>query len=319
MTHRNIITVGLNPAIDYVLQCDGFRPGYVNSGQLLARIAAGKAANVTRALALLGQDVVALGLIGDCDWAFFKERLHQLGPGAVACNFNILPQSTRQNITVLDTGVETHIRLKGFVVTGEDIAAVEKRLLETAQTGDAVIFSGSLPEGLSALRFGQMLDVILTRGVKVAVDTAGAALAVALTKPLWIAKPNAEELAEVWGTGMLNTPEAITTTVAKKACTVENLVVSRGKLGAVLVRTDGSFSGSVPGAWQVVRTVACGDHLLAGFSHGLWNGKSAIAALDEGLALATARAVSTNLEFFDSSIFTKVLGRGIIEPVRGHG
>ncbi|MGC8624052.1 MAG: hexose kinase [Phycisphaerae bacterium] len=315
MTSRNFITVGLNPAIDCVLQCDGFWPGRVNSGRQLARIAAGKAANVTRALALLGQDVVALGFMGDSDWAFFNAQLHQLSPGAVACHFSILPQSTRQNITILNAGVETHIRLRGFAVTEADIATVQKHLMETAQTGDVVIFSGSLPEGLSVQQFGQMLDIVLTRGAKVAVDTAGAALAAALTKPLWIVKPNAEELAEVWGTGKLNTPAAIKTAAAEKACPVENLLVSRGKLGVVLVRADGCFSGSVSTRRQVVRTVACGDHLLAGFSHGLWNGKSPTAALDAGLALATARAVSANLEFFDSLIFSKLLGHAVIESV----
>ena len=111
MIAKSLITVGLNPAIDCVVRCEGFVSGQVNAGRQVARIAAGKAANVTRALALLGQDVLAMGYLGDCDWPFFKEQLHKLRPGAVACQFNILPQSTRQNITILDGRAETHIRL----------------------------------------------------------------------------------------------------------------------------------------------------------------------------------------------------------------
>ncbi len=315
MTAKNLITVGLNPAIDCVVECGGFLPGRVNVGRELARIAAGKAANVTRALALLGQDVLALGWLGECDWPFFKEQLHKLGPGAVACNFSILPQATRQNITVLDGTAETHIRLKGFAVSTEDIAALEKHLLDVVQEGDGVIFSGSLPQGLEPRRFGRLLDLTLGRGAKVAVDTAGPALAVALDKPLWIAKPNAEELAEVWGGGAINSVQEIKAAARAHGGRVENLVVSRGKLGAVLVRADGCLSGHVPDAGPVYRTVACGDHLLAGISHGLWNGREPADALAEGLALATARAVSKDLEIFDFQKFSVLRGQVVIERV----
>ena len=38
MMVRNVITVGLNPAIDYVVRCAEFLPGRVNSGRLVARM-----------------------------------------------------------------------------------------------------------------------------------------------------------------------------------------------------------------------------------------------------------------------------------------
>jgi 1-phosphofructokinase family hexose kinase len=315
MTARNLITVGLNPAIDYVVQCDGFSPGAVNTGRQLARIAAGKAANVTRALALLGEDVLALGWLGECDWPFFKEQLHKLGPGAVACNFSILAQATRQNITIMDGASETHLRLPGFAVSTAEIAALEKHLLELVQPDDAVIFSGSLPQGLTPQQFGRLLELMLARGAKVAVDTAGPALAVALAKPLWIAKPNAEELATAWSTGELNSVQEIKTAAGAQGGRVENLVVSRGKQGAVLVRADGCISGVAPDAGKVHRTVACGDHLLAGFIHSLWNGHSPADALAEGVALATARAVSADLEIFDFQKFSPLRGQVAIERV----
>jgi 1-phosphofructokinase len=315
MTPKHLITVGLNPAIDCVLHCSGFQPGRVNVGRQLARIAAGKAGNVTRALALLGQDVLALGFLGDCDWSFFKEKLHKIGPGAVACKFNLLSQATRQNITVLDGDVETHIRLKGFEVTARDIASLENILKETVREGDAVIFSGSLPEGLAPQQFGVLLDATLAQGAKVAVDTTGPALAVALGKRLWIAKPNTEELAEAWGIGELQTVSAIKAAAQQRSGAVENLVVSRGGLGAVLVRSDGCLSGSVPTEDPIIRTVSCGDHLLAGFVHGLWHGKAPAQALAEGLALATARAVSEDLEIFDSGKFSRLLPQATVAQV----
>ena len=315
MMVKNLITVGLNPAIDCVVRCDGFLPGEVNSGKLVARIAAGKAANVTRALALLGRDVLACGFLGECDWLFFKEQLHKLRPGAVACHFTILSQATRQNITLLHGDTETHIRLNGFEVQKPDIAAMEKYLKETVQAGDAVLFSGSLPAGLSAQRFGDLLDVSLALGALVAVDTAGEALTAALRRPLWIAKPNAEELAQAWGHGKLETAADITAAAGKQACPVENLIVSRGQLGALLIRHGECFTGTVPPAERVIRTVSCGDHLLAGFVYGLSQGKAPMQALGTGLALATARAVSEDLEIFDSGKYSMFLEQVVVARV----
>ncbi len=315
MMVRNVITVGLNPAIDCVVRCQGFLPGEVNSGRLVARIAAGKAANVTRALVLLGQDVRACGFLGEGDWPFFKEQLHKLRPGAVACHFALLMQATRQNITILHGDTETHIRLAGFEVNNTDIAAMEKDLKETVQPGDAVLFSGSLPVGLSPQQFGDLLDVALALGGMVAVDTTGEALTLALRKRLWIAKPNAEELAQAWGTGKLETVADITGAAAKQACKVENLLVSRGQLGALLIRHGECFTGSIPTAEPVIRTVACGDHLLAGFVHGLAQGKTPMQALGIGLALATARAVSADLEIFDSAKYCMFLEQAVVARV----
>lgn len=315
MIAKSLITVGLNPAIDCVVRCEGFLAGQVNTGRQVARIAAGKAANVTRALALLGEDVLAMGFMGDCEWSFFKEQLHKLRPGAVACHFSILSQITRQNITVLDGGVETHIRLKGFEVKENDIVAIEKHFKEMLHAGDVVIFSGSLPQGLTAQRFGDLLDITLALGAKVAVDTAGAALTVALSKPIWIAKPNTEELAQAWGTGTLETVLDIKAAAEKRTCNVENLVVSRGKLGAVLISGGNCYSGTVPAQQRVIRTVACGDHLLAGFVHGLWRGKDPMRTLGQAVALATARAVSEDLEMFDSKKYSRLLEQVVVARV----
>ena len=315
MMVRNVITVGLNPAIDYVVRCAGFLPGRVNSGRLVARMAAGKAANVTRALALLGQDVLAYGFLGEGDWPFFKDQLHKLRPGAVVGHFSLFPQATRQNITILHGETETHIRLAGFEVNKTDITALEKDLKETVQPGDAVLFCGSLPQGLSAQQFGDLLDIALSVGAKVGVDTAGEALTLAMRRPLWIAKPNAEELAEAWGTGKLETVADITAAAGKQACQVENLLVSRGQLGALLIRQGECVTGSISVSEPVIRTVACGDHLLAGFVHGLAQGKSPMQALGIGLALATARAVSADLEIFDSVKYSTFLKRVVVARV----
>ena len=192
---------------------------------------------------------------------------------------------------------------------------MEKQLRETVQRGDAILFSGSLPTGLTTQRFGDLLDLALTLGAKVAVDTAGAALTVALGKPIWIAKPNAEELAQAWGIDRLDSVPQIQAAVRKRQENVEHLVVSRGKLGAVLIHGGACYSGHVPDQSGVIRTVACGDHLLAGFVHGLWQGQSPTEALGTGLALATARAVSENLEIFDFETYTRLKQQAVVERV----
>ncbi len=82
-----ILTIGFNPAIDRILECPDFHIGGHQQAKQIARLAAGKAANVNRALAQLGTDSIATGFVGVDDLEFFHEQLMSTGPGRVLCRF----------------------------------------------------------------------------------------------------------------------------------------------------------------------------------------------------------------------------------------
>jgi len=80
-----IVTVGFNPAIDRILECPDFHVGGHQQARQIARLASGKAANVSRALAQVSVDSIATGFIGKEELDFFHEELLGSAELAVSC------------------------------------------------------------------------------------------------------------------------------------------------------------------------------------------------------------------------------------------
>jgi 1-phosphofructokinase len=296
-----IFTVGWNPAVDRILSCPEFSAGTHQKVHLIARLAAGKAANVSRALALLGCNSIALGLMGRDESAFFSSQLESLRPGKIQCHWVLTDQLTRENVTILTDrpGLETHLREDGFQITEDGISAVENQLEIQARSGDITVIAGALPTGLSAGRHTSIVNRLHQSGIRVAVDTSGIALRDALSLPLWLVKPNLEELSEALGHTIPNDPAAIVSAVESQNIHPENILISRGAAGAVLISRFGRWSGTLKPPGPVLSTVGCGDHLLAGFVWQAAGGGSGAQSLRAALAVATLRAVSTDPASFD--------------------
>ncbi|NNM84685.1 MAG: 1-phosphofructokinase family hexose kinase [Phycisphaerales bacterium] len=305
----SIITIGLNPAIDRIVAARRLVPGEHLPVTQLTRLAAGKAANVSRALALCGKNSTAMGFLGRSDADWFARQLTALGPGTIRCRFIKAIERTRENVTILDaaTGVETHLRETGCPVGARAFQQATVLLKKTMHRGDTVIFAGSLPPGFSTQQMATLLKASEAAGCRIAVDTSGAALKAALRCPLWLIKPNLEELSELLGRRIRNNPQAISAAADPLLKTVENILVSRGAAGAVLVRRDGFYTGRLLKKVKIVRTVACGDHLLAGFVAAAVDGATPTECLRYALLVATARAMSRDFGTFGTLLSAKAV------------
>ena len=298
-----IITVGWNPAVDRIVRSDQIFPDTHQKVQLVARLAAGKAANVSRALALLGVDSIAMGIVGRGEADLFSSQLEALGPGKIQCQWILTDQNTRENITLLSRQDphETHLRQDGFHLADAEIAALEGQLFSQTRSNDVVIFAGALPDGLSVRRHASIVDRLNKSGIRVVIDTSGDALRHAFSQPLWLIKPNLEELSEALRQNIPNDPRAIVAALEAANAQPENILVSRGADGAVLVSRTGHWTGSLKSPGPIVRTVGCGDHLLAGFVASAIKGASGPKSLTAALAVASLRAISPDPGFFDAS------------------
>ena len=319
-----IMTIGFNPAIDRILECPDFHIGGHQQARQVARLAAGKAANVNRALAQLGCDSLATGFVGATDVEFFHEQLMACGPGRVLCRFVEAAGKTRENISILDPKrrVETHLRDKGFTVTPEEAGFLQQRILHELKPGDFAIFSGSVDVGLEAGYFGALLDKCTAAGARVIVDSSGPPLRIAAERELWLIKPNLEELRSLLGVEVPNAAAAIRDVAAPLLKTTRNVLITRGPLGAVLLTQSGAYSARLTTKDMPVRTVGCGDHLLAGFisemtgTQGETTSEEHVEkALATALAVATARAMSANLEEFDPALATGARASIAIERI----
>jgi fructose-1-phosphate kinase PfkB-like protein len=106
----------------------------------------------------------------------------------------------------------------------------------------------------------------------------------------WLISPNVEELGELLGLAVEDTPEKLTEGSRRLLNGMEMILISRGAKGALVVTKGDTWTGQAAAQGKVLSTVGCGDYLLAGFLAGFRETGDPSAALVRGLKVATARA-----------------------------
>lgn len=289
MTEKALITVGISPCWDLTCCVDGIEWGDHKRLVSQSLVPAGKALNISRTLNWLAVPSIAAGLWGRSDYSAMIDLLAAACP-FVQPAFTVVDGKTRTNLTVVDTvhRREMHLRADCELATDESL----KRLgSDLASLPDArlAVFAGSMPQRvldscLSLIR--QFQD----RGTPVAVDTSGAALAAVVREGgLYLIKPNLEELGELLGRQIGNDTASVIAAGRGLCDAVEIVLVSRGADGALAITKDAAIGCRVVRpSHDVVNTVGCGDHLLAGFlSQGVGDIRG---ALEIAVKVATARA-----------------------------
>jgi 1-phosphofructokinase family hexose kinase len=296
---QSIVTVTLNPTVDRIMEVPGLCIGGHLRGWVKSRLPAGKAINVSRALAALSVENTAIGFVGQDTVGDFDATAHEVG---FVSRFTPFSGPTRENITLIDptTSVETHIRDVGAPVTPEDIRRLTEVLNEVARPGTVVVFTGSAAPGLSAEMFGRLLDACIDKRAPVVVDASGSLLQAAAERPIWMIKPNLLELSELVGHD-LHDPLATLEAGRKLAERIPIVLVTVGEKGAYCITREGVWFARVEIPKERTRsTVGCGDSLLAGFLAAVRDPNLTLdAALASGVAVAAASAMQDQPAVFD--------------------
>jgi len=164
------------------------------------------------------------------------------------------------------------------------------------------VLSGSVPGGLPADVYAELINTIHAAGGKVLVDTSGLPLAAALGAKPEIAKPNVAELSELTGRSLSNMAEVIE---AAKALLIEKgvrlAVVSMGEEGSIFANSEEALL-AVPPKVTVRSTVGAGDAMVAGIVLGEARGMSleATAILASSLGTYEVTRIGSGLESPDA-------------------
>ena len=285
-----IVTVGLSPAWD--ITCSGEKLDW-SRHKVVSSVSsqpAGKALNISRALAWMGQRSTAAGLWGRQDYEQMVKAVRPLKE-LVKVKMTRVDGETRQNITVIDTvnKKEMHLRSNSKLASREALKKLKADLGTIVNKNSVFIFSGSMPE---KNLFGDVVAVINScqqSGAKIVLDTSGAALReIAKAGFIWLIKPNVQEFREMLGEQVRDSFRHLAEAGHKLLDRVGIILISRGEKGAIAVTRKGAWQARHIGSdRKVFSTVACGDYLLAGFLIG-WKEKA-----DAGFALETAIRVAT--------------------------
>jgi 1-phosphofructokinase family hexose kinase len=309
MTEPRAVTVMLNPTIDRLIEVPRLVPGEHVTSRLRARYPAGKATNVSRALAILGCANTATGLIGREEVALYESFLRRQHGDAIDCRYVAVDGQTRESITLIDPEHDTHIRGEGFTVTADDVMRQRHVLGELIEPGTVVCICGSLPPGLNTTMLIELLDFVEACGGRVAFDSNGAHMPAIAQRGVAIAKPNALELRQMAGRdGSLH---ALASALIDR---FDALLVSDGANGAgIMTKGDAIWGGLPLKASEVSNTVGCGDSLLAGFIAGTLHDMSNEQALRQAIACAAANAMAGMTAGFSAEDVERLLPRVTID------
>jgi tagatose 6-phosphate kinase len=313
-----VITVTcLNPALDITHEVDGVdwsgvnRPGHVRARP------GGKGLNVARTLLAIGARARVLGLAGGATGADVTSALAGLG---VPATFSPVGGETRRTFAVVDTrhGRTALFNEPGPEVTPDEYAAFLVSYEQALADSAAVVLSGSLPRGLPAGAYAELVAAAAAAGVPAVLDTSGEALSRGAAARPAIVKPNVAELEALTGRALtgraLAAADGPDLRLVSDAATQlrlsgpEAVVVSLGPAGLWAATAEGAWRAVPPGE-VFSNPTGAGDAVTAGLAHGLVQGQPWPERLRHAAALGTAAAAAPVAGEFSAGDYQRVLAQ----------
>ena len=282
-----ILTVTMNPSIDTRYQLDKLIIDDVNR-VTPEKTAGGKGLNVSRVLLQLGDDVLATGLLGGHMGAYMAELMDAymaelMDADGVKNDFVPIAGETRICLNILHEGNQTELLESGPQIAPAELEAFTAKFAELAAKADVVTLSGSLPRGVDAGYYAELVKIAEEAGAKVLLDTSGASLEAALesdAKPELV-KPNLTEINGLLGTSFTTDDvDALREALAAddRFAGIPWVVVSMGAAGSVGFHEGRAFRAKTP-AIAAVNATGSGDSTIAGFAHAIAAGADDVTVL----------------------------------------
>lgn len=256
-----IYTVTLNPSLDYVAFSDTFNFGKTNRTKNEYIVPGGKGLNISVLLSRLGDDTCALGFSGGFTG---KELERLLKTEGINCDFQNVTEATRINIKLSGSEI-TEFNASGITLDTYKITALKEKL-KNLKSGDWLCLSGSIPKGVDPSVYHD-LAICVPQDVKVVIDAIDQPLLKALKAKPFLIKPNIDELSDIFACEIKTQKDIIIYARKLKDMGAQNVLVSLGKDGALLLDNDNKTHTIKSPRGNAVNTVAAGDSMIAGFIH----------------------------------------------------
>jgi len=271
-----IITLTPNPSVDRAIVIDALHRGEVHRATSSRVDPGGKGVNVSRALAAQGAATLAVLPAGGPEGHLMDELLDAAG---VPHRSVPVAGSVRMNVSVLEPdGTTTKLNEPGPELSPAEIEALVEATLAAAEGAAWVVGCGSLPPGAPIDLYAGLVTRVHGRGARVAIDSSGAPMPLAVAARPHLIKPNHEELAELVGHQLPTLGDVHAAARELVSDGIEVVAVSLGGDGALLVTADEVVHARAT-ITAPLSTVGAGDCMLAGLLHGLSSGLPADAAL----------------------------------------
>ncbi len=284
-----IYTVTLNTSLDYHIYIPSLSLGSTHRAQHTSMTFGGKGINVSAVLSRLDVPHVALGFVAGFTGDELCARLTEMGMTHDMIRLD--EGMTRINVK-LHAGDETEINAAGPVITAEAMEALMHKL-DDLNMGDTLVLSGSIPPSLPKDTYATVMARLRGKGIRCVVDAEGESLTATLPYHPFLIKPNLRELSALACRELTTDEDIVTAARDLQARGAQNVLVSLGARGAILLIEDGSCYLADALGGKPINTVGAGDSMVAGFLAGLPEGYEN--ALRMGLAAGGATACAEGL------------------------
>lgn len=262
-----IYTCTFNPSLDYYLEFkNDIELNKTNRSNIEYYEAGGKGINVSIVLSNLAIPSRALGFIGGFNKDFFLSILSRhryLEP-----YFVYIEGHTRINVKAVCNGV-TEFNATGPYI---DYESKQQMLSRTKRIdeNDIIVVSGNIQDHLQDFTEELIVD-LKAQGTEFVVDTdASMANRLIKHKPLLL-KPNLAEINDIFNTDKITADNVIEYAKKLHGDGVQNVIVSLGALGSVMVNKYGVYRAGVL-EYDVVNPTGAGDSMIAGFIFNIQRG-----------------------------------------------
>lgn len=286
-----IYTITFNPALDYISQVDDFEKGKINRTKKEKILPGGKGLNVSIVLKNLGLENTALGFIAGFTGEELKNRIEKHG---IKTDFIKVKEGlTRINVKI-SSKEETALNGNGPEITEEDVQELLEKI-EKIKKDDIVILAGNVPKCINNNIYEIICVNLEKNGVTFIVDATRELLVNVLKYRPFLIKPNKEELEETFKVKLKSKEEIITYAKKMQLMGAQNVLVSLGGEGAILVTNQNEVYYQSAPQGKVLNTVGAGDSMVAGFLAGYKESGDYGQALKMGIATGSASTFSMDL------------------------
>ncbi len=311
-----IYTLTLNPAVDRELSVPAIEYDTVLRAARSQVDFGGKGFNVSRLLKELGVQSRAVGFVGGKAGEILRDGLKALGIGT---DFAWVEGETRTNISIIgQTATGGHyikVNEKGPAIQAEKQAELLEKIEGLAQPGDWWVLAGSLPPGVPDAYYAQIITLLRRRGAHTLLDTTGEPLQLGCQAKPFLVKPNLEEARILTGMSMGSFAEIARAAAELHKTGVENVVISMGKDGALLLAQETAWLVCSPPIVEK-NPIGAGDSMVGGLVYGLTRGLSLREALGWGVASGAATASLSGTQVGSRSQIEDLAAQVTYEMVR---
>ena len=295
-----IVTVTLNAAVDRTLSVPSFQIGQRHRASVGFTSAGGKGINIARALKRLGAPVVASGLAGGRTGTLIVEELTAEG---ILNDFVRIREESRTSTAVLDptSNAYTEINEWGPDVQEDELEILRDKLAYLCQGAEFLVLAGSLPRGVEAGFYGELIREANRRGVATILDAEGEALRLGVEAEPHLVSPNMREAEGLVGHEFSDSEDLAGGLDEIAELGARNVLITLETGCYALLREDREdvrIRADAP-VVEAVSRVGAGDTLLAGFVASRLAGRPFEEAVRAGVGAGAASVLEAGPGRFD--------------------